>query len=292
MPHFRTFFLSLLLLAFFAYVLPNKASFAQSPQPSQAPAPTPSPSFPSSRALADYLYSYNQYRLADNNYVVAKNEYLTYGTLTSKQKALDATKSMLIARADVVRTYLLALSQTLLETKGVPAIDRDPITTTINTQVTWTEEQKSSIPSAGTLDDLVKISQKFEDKYPELEITFYTALTYILAGREQTLWQNSTALANSVKAAVLGLNPTTTKIDVFERWLLEAQARLDRAQDKHQEAISLLTKINGDQYGTTRESRAQTFSQIQSNLEQENIYLKEAISFLTEVIREAANAGI
>lgn len=267
-------------------------SFAQSPSPMTSPAINQI-SFPASRAISDYSYTYNEYRLADNAYIVAKSEYQTYQTLPSKQKALEATKTMISLRADVIRTYLIALRQTLLETPALDNTARDPIIQTIDSQAKWVEMQKALVPSAGTLDDLVKLSQKLEDKYPEIEITYYSALTNILASRETSLLLRVESLTESVRQTVLSLGSQGTKTDVLERWLLEEQTRIDLAREKHEEAFSLLSRISA-QVNTfnTSTTKAALFSQIRNTLQEENIYLKEALSFLSQTIKEADSAGL
>ena len=266
---------------------------AQASSASAQPAATPVTQFTASQAVADYVYNYNQYRQADNAYIVAKNEYLTYGTLTAKQKALDATKSMITWRNDVIRTYLIALRQTLLETPGLTPADTESVVGTINTQISWVEGQKAVILSAGTLDDLVKLSQTLENKYPELENTYYTALTTILSGRENIENQYITYLTNSINNTITQAGAAGAQTDVLSRWLLEAQTRLDRAGEKHTEALNTLDKITSQNaVFNTSATKASLFNQLQSSLQQENIYLKEAVSYLSETIQEAANAGL
>jgi hypothetical protein len=291
MPGIKYFFLFLLFLFVSIYFFHSPHSICAQSNPAtsssalQTPLPT-LPPFPSSRALSDYVYSYDQYRQAYNKYVVAKNEYLTYGTLVSKQKALETTKTMLVWRNDVIRTYFLALRQKLTEAPGILDIDKDPVLQTIDIQIKWVEDQKSSLPSAGTLEDLVTLSLALENRYPEIEITYYKALGLIISGREKVIQEMIIDQTNLIRSSVLNLRSAGVKTEVFERWLLEAQTRLDRAIEKHTSAMNTISNMS------ISPNNANIFSQIQSTLGEENIYLKETISLLSEIIREAANAGV
>ena len=281
---------SLCAPALAGFIFTSQAS-AQTASPSAQPQTTFAPQLSADKALADYNYTYDQYLQAHSAYQVAKNEYQTYGTLSSQQKAIDATQTMMTWRADTIRTYLIALRQKLLETPGLTPADYVPLVISNDNEVAWIQDQKSAIPSAGSLTDLANLSQSLESKYPELELLYYQTLTQILSGNEEDLRQEVQSLADQAKLTITGLKAQGVQTDVFERWLLEAQTRLDRAQNQHDQAFSLLAGMSS-QYSTSSQARALTYSQIQSAFGQENIYLQDALNMLTQIIQEAANAGV
>ena len=60
----------------------------------------------STQAYQDYLYQFDQYRSAYNNFSTAKSEYLKYKTLLSETTALDTTETMMTKRTQLLTSYL------------------------------------------------------------------------------------------------------------------------------------------------------------------------------------------
>src|SRR3989344_2566962 len=197
------------------------------------------------RAYQDYTYNYSIYRRAHNDYVLAKGQYLSYKTLKSKTNAYDKTLAMLQARDEAIKTYLTALRLKLVETEGVPSLERDALFGRIDTEVAWYEDHRGSLASAGRLEDLV-VNSDIKDKVAEIR-------------------QNQ--------------DKNTRKI---ERWVLEAELRLTRSQEKTFDAQSVIFELkerDRDKFKVYNESR--------EFITESHQYLKEASSFLKEIIDEA-----
>jgi hypothetical protein len=283
--------LIIVILVKFLWSRPNLVS-AQVASPSPVPTPAQA-SFSASRALTDYLYTYDQYRSAHDDYQSARNEYLTYQTLVAQQKALDATKNMAKWRSELIRTYLVALRQRVTESTDIAMSDKQSLIDNLNTQANWANDQKSVVDSAGTLNDLVKLTQVLENRYDQINNAYYQGLTALLAGKEDSLRGKVQGQLDQLRTTVLALQTKGIKTEVYERWLLEAQGKIDRASDKQKEALGILSQMTGQSPGTYQgNNKPQGYLDIQNSFQQENIYLKEAVGFLQETLREAARSGV
>lgn len=235
------------------------------------------------RAYQDYTYNYGVYRRTHNDYVLAKGQYLSYKTLKSKTNAYDKTLAMLQARDEVIKTYLTALRLKLVETEGVPSLERDALFGRIDTEVAWYEDHRGRLASAGSLEDLVINSEEVEDRYALSEILYYQTLISILAGKENDFRERLMAVISDVKDKVAEIRQNQDKnTRKIERWILEAELRLTRSQEKTFEAqgvISDLKERDRDKYKIYNES--------QEFITESHQYLKEANSFLKEIIDEA-----
>lgn len=242
--------------------------------------------FDFSRAYNDYIYTYSQYRLAHTDYVTARQAYLNYKTLTSKNEALNKTSQMLKLRDEVIRTYLTALRMRLAETTGVSNYEQNILYLKLDDEVSWFSNHPEILASAGSLEDLVASAQETQSRYNKTEVLIYQTLGTILAGRESALREEVNQQIKALKEKLAEIRQRGDKdTAVLERWLLEAENRLARSQEKQSASQQILAKARPGDRNT-----ANIYSQAQYNLEESHQYLKEAHSYLKELIREVKRA--
>lgn len=241
-----------------------------------------SPVFNFNRAYQDYLYTYNQYRDAHNEYVSAKEQYLTYKTLTAKTLALEQTLNMLQKRDETIRTYLTALRMKMAETTGISNYKQNTLYLKLDADVAWYEEHQNKLPSAATLEDLVKSSKEAEDRHGKTQVLAYQALGIILEGKENNLRSQVDQQVQVIKDKISQIRKKGDKnTTTAERWLLEAENKITRAQEKLDEAMKIL-----DSMKPTDRDKAGDYNQAQKLFEESHLYLKEGNSYLKELIRE------
>jgi len=233
------------------------------------------------RALQDYIYNYNLYRAAHLEYVSAKGEYLTYKTLTAQTKALNKTLNMLTARTNVLKTYLTALRMRIKETAGLTDYQKNAYYLKLDNEINWLEGHNNRLPSAGTLEDLVKTSQELENRYPQIQLMAYQSLGTIIMGRETNLRDKIKNQISLTEDKVQKIRETGEDTTVLERWLIQAKEKMNRSEDKEKEVTSLLAKMD-----SSTSQREELWGEIQQRFEEENQYLKETASYLKEIIRE------
>lgn len=242
--------------------------------------------FDFNRAYNDYLYIYSQYRLAHGEYVAAKQAYLNYKTLTSKTEAQDKTLKMLQLRDEAIKTYLTALRLKLAQTTGISNYEQNILYLKLDSEVSWYLKHRDALTSAGSLEDLVESSNEAQSKYQQTEVLIYQALGTILAGKETAIRQHISQQIENLKEKIGEIRQRGDKqTAVAERWLLEAENRLTRSQEKQFAAQQILAKLRSHD-----RDKNQSYNQAQFTLEESHQYLKEANFNLKELIREVKSA--
>lgn len=257
-----------LILTIFSWLLFSSTAFAQE--------------FSFSQAYEDYLYNYNQYRAAHTQFVAAQQQYLTYKTLTAKAEALEKTKTMLTARDEALRTYLIALRLNLKETPGVSAYEKNIVSLRLNNEINWYETHQARLSAVGSISDSIQISDEAQDHHPETEVSAYQALGTIIAGEENSLRDKIQSQIDQLEIKIAQIRQEgKMETRLFERWLLEAQNRLTWSKEKQFSAQSLLAELK-----LRERNKGKVYSQAQQSFNESRQYLKEATSFLLEIIRE------
>jgi len=265
-PLFLIFFLLIFIFPFYA--------FAQD--------------FNFNRAFSDYLYSVSLYRQAYQEYIPARESYLRYKTLTSKTTALEKTLKMVQLRDETIRTYLIAIKMKMAEISGISSSDQNLFNLRLDNEASWYLAHKEELSSAGTLEDLINLAHKAEERYyQETEILIYQTLHKILVGKETALKEKIINQIEAIREKLKEIKTTGDKdVSLSERWLLETENRLLRFEEKIFSSKENINRIGEP----TLKDKAQIYKEAQLNLEEAHQYLKEANRYLKEVIREVKTA--
>jgi len=238
------------------------------------------------RAYNDYLYTYDQYRQAHSQYVVAKQAFLNYQTLTSKNEAYEKTRSMLRLRDEVVRTYLAALRTRLAQETKIINYNQNVLYLKLDSEIYFYKNHSEQLSSISTLEDLLADSSAIQKRYQETEVLLYQTLGTIFSDKEAALKEDIGQEIDKIKKKIgqirLAGNKDTTKA---ERWSLEAENRLLRSEDKILNAQQILQKMkpsNQDKFGI--------YNQAIFSFSESHQYLKEANSNLRELVNEIKHA--
>ena len=238
------------------------------------------------RAFDDYLFNFNQYRQSHSQYVAAKEAYLSYKTLTSKDDAREKTLKMLQDEDTVISTYLTALRLKLADITGISNYEQNIVYLKLDHEVNWYQDHKNSLKTAATLEDLVNLADKSKEQYKTTEVLSYQTLATILAGKETTYRYQLSEQINLLKEKIGEIRQKGDKQTAkAERWILEAENRLTKSQEKQFEAQQTLVKMK-----TKDRNKNKTYNQAQFLLEESHQYLKEANGYLLELIREVKYA--
>lgn len=224
------------------------------------------------QAYQDFLYQGNQYRTGLTNYLTAKNRYLTYKTLISQTEALDAAKNFLQARDELITTYLKML------------IEKNPgetLTKLLEGEINFYLDHKSKVPSVGSLDDAVSLSQRVSDQFPQTEVLVRKAIADVLLAKLRALEKRQAEIESGLETKI---NQIKNKGDTatLERWLLATKNKRLLAGQKLNEASGLSDKLKPRSTALLSED----FGQIQIKIFETNQYLKEGAAYLNEITQE------
>jgi hypothetical protein len=229
--------------------------------------------FDYAKAYQDYEYNLSAYNTAYDSYKLAREQYLQFNTITSKDAAKAATLTMLQTRDETVRTYLTALRMKLKETDGIPVTGRDSLYTRIYPEVKWYADHKARLDSAGSLEDLVTDSDEAKDHFTFTNVIIYDSLIQILAGKTTNLRSVLTTNVGDIQAIIDTIRQNQDKdVSLMERALPDIENKLARSADKDAEALS--------------SNSPKTYIQSQSLIQDSYLYLKEANANLSEIVRQ------
>ncbi len=125
----------------------------------------------SDRAYQDYLFQSDQYRQKNNDFTVAKNEYLKFKTLASESTAVVKARDMLAQRSLLLRAYLLLLKEKIDESPTMSSSDRQLYLELITNEVAFLETHSKFVESVGSIADASKASEQLEFHYSVLALS-------------------------------------------------------------------------------------------------------------------------
>lgn len=233
----------------------------------------------SASALADYNKQYDLYRQNYSSYVTSKNKWLTYRTLDSNQGALINGKIFLKQRITVVTAYLNLLKERVAQSNGFSQEVKNLIFSKLNVEQTWLNDHILKYDSTATLNDLEQLSGQFEDRYASV-IQYISLATAgeIISNKEAVLNSRLLDIINRLGQKLPEISGSGQDITIAQRWLLQAQNKQELAQSKQDDSLTLLNLLRGV-------NPVAQYNQALFNLSESNQYLKEAVSYLTEVVK-------
>jgi len=235
----------------------------------------------SQTAYQDYLFQYDGYRSALNEFKVTKSEYQKYKTLTSETTALEKSKKMLETRDTLLRAYLLFLNEKLNEATSLSASNKSLYQTLIKNEVTFLEGHTALIPAIGTITDAEEVSGKLTSHNSVLQSSMRQIIVAIqsaeLIKANTTYGEILTSIQNLILKARETMSPE--KIATMDRWFLQIQNKRSLYQQKMD---SVQTKNTSLKASRVDEIEA-AFGEIQKEMGSAKQYLSEGASYLKEL---------
>jgi hypothetical protein len=229
--------------------------------------------FDYAKAYQDYEFNLSAYNTAYDSYKLAKEQYLQFNTITSKDAAKAATLTMLQARDETVATYLTAIRMKIKESVGIPDSGKEALYTQIDPEVKWWGDHKAKLDSAGTLEDLVTDSDEAKDRYNFTSLVIYDSLIQILSAKTSYLRTVISGNETDLKSIIETIRQNQDMdVSLMERALPDIENKLARSADKDSQAV------------TTNSPKTYTASQ--SLIQDSYLYLKEANANLSEIVKQ------
>lgn len=250
-----------------------KVIFAQSPAPSNNAYAT---------AYQNFIDKNGAYQSSHNDYLTARANYLASGSLDSQAKAMQATLNMLQARDDLMVAYISAMSAKVQASQGISDGDKSSLTSQFNNEISWYNNHRGRLASAGSLNDLVSDSDEAKTRYNNSSfIIIYTGLIDLGAGDNNFIRGELNGEINTLQAKIAEIQSNQDKdVSTIQRSLVDVQNKISRSQDKDGQAVNSLdalkpSNINGGK---------NIFQAAQGELTDSNSYLKEANQGLLQII--------
>jgi hypothetical protein len=241
------------------------------------------------KVYEDYRLKNEDYNKAHDDYILAKTQYEKFKTLTSKTNAQVATAKMLVARDDVVIYYLSALKVRINDTSVKISDDKkNSLYQSIDAEVAWFTDHKNRISQADLLTDLVNKSDEAKSRFTNLNYLLYDSLFSISNGRVvsyrerfQAFFNDLTDLVNKIKGEKrVEYKFSDEKLAVIDRWIIETQDRLAKGDTENSKSVQIASQMN------SKSNNTNVYRQTIDSLTKANNFLKDAVSYSKEIVRE------
>ncbi|HUW21791.1 MAG TPA: hypothetical protein VMW41_03905 [Candidatus Bathyarchaeia archaeon] len=278
----------LVLCLFFVYVFflcYRPVIFAQQESPTAIPSINliASPNeFDFEKAYRDYVQVYNSYVQAHKEYLLAKNQYEAYKTLTAKTIALEQTIRMLQSRDEVIAAFLITLRAKLAEETNIASSKLNVLYLLLDEEITWYRQHRETLTSAGTIPDLIKISNLAQSRYNRTESYIYQSLLEMFLYKEDIFQDLVARQIEVIDDKIIEIRNRADKdTSTIERWLLEAKNRKSRSEEKFSElkSYTITEKLKSSE-------KNHSFNGSVYVIEQGHQYLKETLGALIEIVKE------
>ena len=237
--------------------------------------------------LEDYQYQSEKYRQNYDTYTKARDAYLTYETLTSRDELITAARDFLYTRAIVMRTYFQALKLELKQAPDVESTQKTNLILNLDSQINWLMDTEKEIKNLQnpTLDDLLEVSKRFERNQNIYSKLAYQTLSNIILGRMRLLQSESMSI-NFLLADKINTNSSAKDTVTLNQWLQTVKNMAYQSQKSIEQAeiyLAELNKISGDKQGF------ELYKEIQQELEKGKYQLLNAIDYQKEILREVSD---
>jgi len=241
--------------------------------------------------LQKYSQTIEDYRREHDVYRVARAQYIRSKTQKAKTDAKESTINLLKLRDDVAITYLEVLKAKLNETEGVSDARFEGLAFKIDEEIFWYEKHKNIIASAGSLEDLVADSDEAKTRQKLTERLYYEVLSNVSYGKVSNYRERVKEDLDALREKVdeirvderVGLSFSNRKMQILDRWIFEAENLLIRTLDKQEQADDVINDMVQNKYQL---NKVKPYNEIMEALSEGKQFLKEASSYLIEVIKE------
>lgn len=217
-----------------------------------------------------FLKTYDKYRTDQAAYIKTRNQYLTYGTLTSKNEAITGVRDFLISRNYVLLSYSSLLRSRNSDSLLAGILDEEE-------KLIKAHSEKAS--SLASLEDAVRLSKTIEDQHIAFQIISRKIVGTILINKVRDLQNQFILLERESNALIQTLKNTGKETSSLERWLLDATNKEMLADQK---LLLAITQLNALQ-AYNLEELSKNYNKIQFTIFEANQYLKEGLAYLREL---------
>jgi len=236
------------------------------------------------KELEDYQYQAEKYRQTYDTYTKARDAYLTYETLTSRDELITTARNFLYARAIVMRTYFQALKIELKQAPDVEANQKASLILNLDSWINWLMDSEKEIQNLQnpTLVDLLEMSKRFERNQDIYSKLAYQTLSNIILGRMRLL-QSEAMSINFLLADRINNNGNTKDIVTLNQWMQTVKNMTYQSQKIIEQAEAYLMQLNNS---SKTDKSFESYKQIQQELEKAKYQLLNATDYQKEILRE------
>ncbi|OGM10406.1 hypothetical protein A2Z67_02895 [Candidatus Woesebacteria bacterium RBG_13_36_22] len=241
------------------------------------------------QAYANYMGFIEEYNKAHDEYILKRAQHLKFQSLVSKQAAFDATLLMLQKRDQVVISYLNVLEAKVREGRGIPDAKRNDLSFRIDEEIEWFSYHRDNLTTTGSLDDLVADSKLASSRQLAIDPLAYEAMSVLSQGKITDFSERLDGIFSELKSKLETIREdereeysfSSSKFQILDRWIFEADGRIVRGEEKQNEADLLIGQIV-----KVKKTVSGSYQPILTILDESKLYMSEANLFLKEIIKQ------
>lgn len=232
-----------------------------------------------SATYQSYINLSDYYRKTYQSYQISKNKYLTYRTLTAKNEALNNSRNFLKTRDQLVSLYLQLLKERINETGGYDSQLKDLLIGQLNVESGWLDTHRQLYDGSSTLEDMQRTSDQMQDRYnTSVRYIALQSAGAILLNKAQIMTNSLNSISIRLEEQINLISSADIDMTIAQRWLLEAKNKTGLAVQKQLDAKSIFDNLHG-------ENIVSDYNRGVYLLTEANQYLREANSYISEIIR-------
>ncbi|MBD3279197.1 MAG: hypothetical protein GF390_00615 [Candidatus Pacebacteria bacterium] len=223
-----------------------------------------------------YRDQVENYRQKHKAYVIAKDQFKAHETLASIEAAVNATREVMLARQQVLISYLELLQLELQQTHGIELTHKQAAETSISALIVELKLYQDLVKQSNNRQQLQERTSEFSDLAEQLKATGYYTLSLLKLGQLQNVYDQTIAL----------------KIDLVEQVLAD-QTELEPAKQRAvAETEQFLSTVDQELKNQWTQLDNKQIKQINSNFYQQltkklnPVYadLAKSLSYLEELL--------
>lgn len=217
------------------------------------------------------------YRTAQNRYQIAKQQYTQLQTLTSLEEAVKTTREAMVARNDVLLTYLTLLRLNLIQATGINLTQKEPTITALEGAHKWLEQHQDKAKSANDRYQILEVADEFSQYQTSIAALSYKTTSLLAIGKLQSVYDKTLLLSEQVETEVV-----MGKEDVKQEERKRAKVEIERELSDVQRIFS---ELNNDIEDEDTSFSRSYFNTLQRELGSIYSRLAQTLSHLSELVR-------
>jgi len=213
-----------------------------------------------------YLFKRDYYLSSHQSYIAAKQTYLNYETLQTKEKFFSSFKLFLISRNELLRSYLF-----LLLSRGSEFLPEEELEG-VKTWITWLNDDTQQINKFVSVSELTDAASYLKVRYPQIEKGIFSFLAELTIAQQNLIEEDIRQLINQIS----DVDSTASE------WLDEVKKQLDLVDQNQELAMSRIKNARIRRIG----DGFRVWQKGQRELSRANEQLEKASSFLDEIIKK------
>lgn len=229
-------------------------------------------------AQTEYLKLFEQYRLEEQEYSVARAQFMQLNTLASQEVALRATRNVLRTRAEILYLYTMMLEMQLNQTTGIPVENKSPELVSLNLLKEKILRHRTNVNNSPDRFFLDQESNSFIPTIQEIQQHSYFTQNLLKIGRSQTALDKIRFARTEIISTL-----QTPALSSFQRSQLDrASQEIDRSINEIDQGIS---KVKSDIFPKSGRGTLSDVTQASKNLSAPYAQMNQALEFLRELLQ-------